>query len=86
MPLGRTVGSDSHLRRKRRRTVAIGKAGLYDEWRRLRVEPGLKGLAEGQAPARDYEEDVEESAVPPGLTQRKHAGKGRVVYIPARRV
>jgi hypothetical protein len=62
--------------------VAIGQAGLYDEWRRLRVEPGLKGLAEGQAAARDYEESVEESLAPLGSMQRREVGEGRVVYIP----
>ncbi len=62
--------------------VAIGQAGLYDEWRRLRVEPGLKGLAAGQAPARDYEEEVEETAAPSGSLQRNQVGKGRVAYIP----
>ncbi|MGA2986822.1 MAG: hypothetical protein ABSG32_23725, partial [Terriglobia bacterium] len=62
--------------------VAIGQAGLYDEWRRLRAQPGLKGLAEGQPPAHDYEEEVEESVAPSGSVQRNQAGKGRVVYIP----
>ena len=61
--------------------VAIGQAGLYDEWRRLRIEPGLKGLADGQAPAPAYEEEVQESAGPSGSPQRKEVGKGRVVYI-----
>ena len=62
--------------------VAIGQAGLYDEWRRLRPVPGLKGLADGQAPARDYEEEVEET-VAAGPAQRKTYRKGRVVYLPA---
>jgi len=62
--------------------VAIGQAGIYDEWRRLRPEPGLKGLIDGQAPARDYEEEVQETAAT-GHSQRKTFGKGRVVYLPA---
>ena len=62
--------------------VAIGQAGLYDEWRRLRTEPGLEGLVDGQPRARDYEEHVEENAVG-GATRRKSVGKGRVVYLPA---
>jgi hypothetical protein len=62
--------------------VAIGQAGLYDEWRRLRPEPGLKGLVDGQTGARDYEEQVEET-VAAGASQRKNYGKGRVVYLPA---
>jgi len=63
--------------------VAIGQAGLYDEWRRLRVEPGLKGLAEGQSRAPDYEEEVQETAAAGGTMRRNQAGKGRVVYLPA---
>ncbi len=62
--------------------VAIGQVGLYDEWRRLRVEPGLKGLAMGQPHAHDYEEEVEEAAAASGPVHRNQAGKGRVVYIP----
>jgi len=62
--------------------VAIGRAGLYDEWRRLRPEPGLKGLIDNQPPAPDYEEAVEETATT-GAAQRKTYGKGRVVYLPA---
>jgi hypothetical protein len=62
--------------------VAIGQAGLYDEWRRLRPEPGLKGLVDGQVRARDYEERVEE-IVAAGASQRKTYGKGGVVYLPA---
>ena len=62
--------------------VAIGQAGLYDEWRRLRPEPGLKGLVDGQARAHDYEEEVQETTAA-GHSQRKTFGKGRVVYLPA---
>ncbi len=62
--------------------VAIGQAGLYDEWRRLRPEPGLTGLVDGQARAHDYEEDVQETTAA-GHTQRKTSGKGRIVYLPA---
>jgi hypothetical protein len=62
--------------------VAVGNAGLYDEWRRLRREPGLKGLVDAQPRARDYEENVEESAAG-GAAQRKTYGKGRVAYFPA---
>ncbi|MGD0125693.1 MAG: alpha-amylase family protein, partial [Terriglobia bacterium] len=62
--------------------VAIGQAGLYDEWRRLRPEPGLKRLVDGQLRARDYEEEVQEAATA-GHAQRKTFGKGRVAYLPA---
>ena len=62
--------------------VATGHAGLYDEWRRLRVEPGLKGLVAGQPSASDYEEDVGTLEISSGLPIRKLVGKGRVVYFP----
>jgi hypothetical protein len=62
--------------------VATGLSGLYDEWRRARVEPGLKGLVEGQQMPKAYEERVERSAAPSGPPQRKQYGQGRVVYIP----
>ena len=62
--------------------VATGQAGLYDEWRRARVEPGLKGLVEGQQIPKAYEESVEGGLATQGLPQRKHYGQGRVVYIP----
>ncbi len=62
--------------------IATGQAGLYDEWRRLRVEPGLKGLVDGQQPASDYEEEVGALKISSGLPIRKVVGKGRVVYFP----
>ena len=62
--------------------IATGQAGLYDEWRRLRVEPGLKGLADGQRPASAYEERVGALNISSGLPVRKLVEKGRVVYFP----
>jgi hypothetical protein len=62
--------------------VATGQAGRYDQWRRLRVSPGLKGLVDAQPPARDYEEQVVTVEVG-GAPVRKDYEKGRVVYIPA---
>ncbi|HKT11960.1 MAG TPA: alpha-amylase family protein [Terriglobia bacterium] len=62
--------------------IAAGMAGLYDEWRRLRVEPGLKGLVDGQQPAGAYEEEVGALQISSGLPLRKSVGKGRVVYFP----
>ena len=62
--------------------VAIGQAGLYDEWRRVRVKPGLTGLVDGQRPARDYEERVGRTRAT-GTPQRKDYEKGRVVWLPA---
>jgi hypothetical protein len=61
--------------------VATGMAGLYDHWRRLRVEPGLKGLIDGQRPARGYQERVEREEEG-GTAVRKQAGKGRAIYFP----
>ncbi|MBV6430431.1 MAG: hypothetical protein IANPNBLG_00543 [Bryobacteraceae bacterium] len=62
--------------------VVIGRSGLYDEWRRLRVQPGLAGLVDLQPRATGYEERVQRSAAA-GRTARKEFGKGRVSYIPA---
>ncbi len=62
--------------------VATGQAGLYDQWRRLRVEPGLKGLIDSQPEARDYEETVVPVEVS-GDPVRKQYERGRTVYIPA---
>ena len=62
--------------------VATGQAGRYDQWRRLRVEPGLRGLIDVQPPARDYEEEVA-TVEAGGAPVRKDYEKGRVVYIPA---
>ncbi len=61
--------------------VATGQAGLYDQWRRLRVEPSLKGLIDSQPRARDYEEEVEAVEIS-GEPVRKQYEKGRAVYLP----
>jgi hypothetical protein len=62
--------------------VATEQAGLHDAWRRMRVEPGLKGLAEGQASAAGV---FKRNDAKPELTgySRKEYGRGRAVYIPA---
>ena len=62
--------------------VATGQAGIYDEWRRLRVESGLRGLVDAQPRARAYEERVGRQEIS-GTPARKQAGQGRVVYFPA---
>jgi hypothetical protein len=62
--------------------VATEQAGLYDAWRRLRVEPGLKDLLVGQnsAPAGNRQQ-VDRFA--PAESRRKRYGQGRAAYIPA---
>ncbi len=62
--------------------VATGLAGMYDEWRRVRVKPGLQGLVEGQREPRGYQERVQAEEVS-GAGTRKEVGRGRVVYFPA---
>jgi hypothetical protein len=63
--------------------VVTEQAGLYDEWRRVRVQPGLAGLVESQPKAEPYQERVSGSnsvAAPPA---KKDFGRGRVVYFPS---
>jgi hypothetical protein len=62
--------------------VVVGTSGLYDQWRRLRVTPGLAGLVDEQPSAPAYEETVEQHSEE-GLEQRKEVARGRVVYLPA---
>jgi hypothetical protein len=62
--------------------IATEQAGLYDEWRRLRVKPGLAGLVENQPPAPAYEETVAAVSLPTGSPTRREFGQGRVVYFP----
>ena len=79
--------SDEQLRSIRRFVqnggglVAIGQAGLYDQWRRLRVTPGLSGMVDSQKRARDYEESVESIAPQASPAVRKEFGKGRAIYF-----
>lgn len=61
--------------------VATEQTGLYDVWRRMRAEPGLKNLIQGQALANGHnEKNSEDTAAQP---QRKRFEAGRTVYIPA---
>lgn len=62
--------------------VATEQSGLYDDWRRARVEPGLQSLVEGQPAVHEPKTqgaEVEARDRP----RRKTLGKGRTVYIPA---
>ena len=61
--------------------VVIGQAGLYDEWRRVRVTPGLDGLVDNQVMATGYQEKVV-AATTAGTSGRKQVGRGRVAYLP----
>lgn len=63
--------------------VATEQAGLYDQWHRLRVKPGLLGLVDNQAAAAPYQEEVTNVPVVAGVPTRKECGRGRVVYVPA---
>ncbi|MGO8718783.1 MAG: hypothetical protein ACLQMO_06145 [Acidobacteriaceae bacterium] len=62
--------------------IATEESGLYDQWRRLRVKPGLEGLVDGQAPAAAYQEEVTMAQIAAGAPTRKQVGQGRVVYFP----
>jgi glycosyl hydrolase family 42 (putative beta-galactosidase) len=62
--------------------IATGQAGMYDEWRRVRVKPGLEGLIDVRAEAVGYQESVEQTEIS-GAGTRKEVAKGRVVYFPA---
>jgi Beta-galactosidase trimerisation domain len=62
--------------------VATEQTGLYDAWRRMRVEPGLKDLMDGQLPALGHNQRSAEAIVA-GQPQRKTVSRGRTVYIPA---
>jgi hypothetical protein len=52
--------------------VAIGQAGLFDQWRRVRAKPGLEGLVDHQLPAASD-----------GPPRRKQVSRGRTAYMPA---
>jgi hypothetical protein len=63
--------------------VVTEQSGLYDEWRRTRSQPGLRGLVEGQFSGAEYQEEVKSQLNSPGTAVRKQAGRGRVVYLPS---
>jgi hypothetical protein len=62
--------------------VATEQTGLYDAWRRMRTEPGLKDLVDGQ-PSAHGRNRRNVAAVIAAQPQRKIVGRGRTVYIPA---
>ncbi len=63
--------------------VVTEQAGLYDEWRRVRTQPGLNGLAEGQLTGSEYQEKVNSQLNSLGAAVHKQTGKGKVAYIPS---
>jgi hypothetical protein len=63
--------------------VVTEQAGLYDNWRRTRVTPGLDGLVKGQTAGVDYQENVTSNADTSGQPSRNQVGLGRVVYLPS---
>jgi hypothetical protein len=60
--------------------IATEQTAVYDAWRRMRVEPGLKDVIDGQMPAAVHNRRVE--SVPVGQPRRKQYGSGRTVYLP----
>jgi hypothetical protein len=62
--------------------IVTEQAGLYDQWRRSRPTPGLKGLVDDQVRGSSYEERVKPMAVTAGAASQKEVGRGRVYYIP----
>lgn len=62
--------------------VATQQTGLYDAWRRVRVEPGLRSLIEGQRAVHGAETEGA-GIVVSGQPKRKTVGRSRTVYIPA---
>ena len=63
--------------------IAIGQSGLYDEWRRVRVTPGLAGIVDGQEGTSEYPGQIDSGAAPALRATRKKFGRGRSAYLPA---
>jgi hypothetical protein len=63
--------------------VVIGQTGLYDEWRRVRVTPGLGGMIGSQESPKEYQQEADASTQPAGTATRMKFGRGRVGYLPA---
>lgn len=63
--------------------IVIGQAGLYDEWRRVRVTPGLHGMVDHQMSGTEYQERVEARQAKPVVMDRKQVGRGKVGYLSA---
>jgi hypothetical protein len=61
--------------------VALGQAGLYDEWLRPRRVPGLSELLPSQKPGEAFGEEARWKGLT-GETVRTEYGQGRAAYIP----
>jgi hypothetical protein len=64
--------------------VAIGQAGLFDQWRRLRVRPGLEGLVDRQPLARmnELSEPADDAGRSWDTASRREFAEGRTAYLP----
>jgi hypothetical protein len=62
--------------------IAIGQAGIYDQWRRVRTTPGLQGLVDSQGSGIDYQEQAGPAMGVIGAASRKQIGLGKVAYLP----
>jgi len=63
--------------------LATEQAGLYDEYRRVRSQPGLHRILPTQAAGLTWQErEAENRQWRPGPTTRQAFGRGRVVYAP----
>lgn len=64
--------------------IATEQSGLYDAWRRMRVEPGLKDLINGQTVETETDQSWRKTgSVSSSQPHRKEYGRGRAVYISA---
>jgi hypothetical protein len=63
--------------------VVIGQSGLFDEWRRIRVTPGLDGMVDRQAEALEYQKQADSRVEHAGSAKRKTVGRGRVGFLRA---
>jgi hypothetical protein len=61
--------------------VALGQAGLYDEWLRPRPKPGLSDLVSGQEPGQRFGDEVHWQELS-GPSIKNEVGAGRAVYVP----
>lgn len=61
--------------------VVLGETGLYDEWRRVRVTPGLAGMVDNQAAAVGYQQEVGHVVEHAGSSSKRTVGRGRVGFL-----